>query len=166
MKHSRGFTLIETMVAITVLLVSLAGPLTIATKGLSASIFARDQITAFYLAQEAIEFVRNQRDTYNLLQNNGFLTEFSSCISGTCRVDIRNSAIAACSGVCPPLRYNRSTGFYSYGSGEISRFTRSVSLESINSDETAVIVTVNWTSGLIGKTFTIRENLFDWQGQF
>lgn len=60
---SGGFTIIETLVGITILLISIATPLTIAEKGLASAEAARLEITAFYLAQEAIEYVRNVRDT-------------------------------------------------------------------------------------------------------
>jgi prepilin-type N-terminal cleavage/methylation domain-containing protein len=58
----KGFTLVETLVAISILMLAILGPLSIATAGLRNSAFARDQITAFYLAQEGIEFVRYARD--------------------------------------------------------------------------------------------------------
>lgn len=53
----RGYSLVEVLVAITILLLSIAGPMTIANKGLKSSAFARDQLTAFMLAQEGIEVV-------------------------------------------------------------------------------------------------------------
>ncbi|MEK7184741.1 MAG: prepilin-type N-terminal cleavage/methylation domain-containing protein [Patescibacteria group bacterium] len=56
-----GFTIIETLVAITILMISIAGPLTIAQKGLTASIYARDQITASYLSQELMEKIKNDK---------------------------------------------------------------------------------------------------------
>lgn len=43
-------------------MLAILGPLTIASAGLRNSGHARDQITAFYLAQEGIEFVRFVRD--------------------------------------------------------------------------------------------------------
>ncbi len=59
---NRAFTIIETLVAISILLLALTGPLVIVSQSLKASYYARDQITAFYLAQEAIEYIRNLRD--------------------------------------------------------------------------------------------------------
>jgi type II secretory pathway pseudopilin PulG len=68
-KHQRGslaFTLIETLVAISILTIAITGPLAIIAQALRSSYFARDQITAYYLAQEAIEYIRNQRDMNGL----------------------------------------------------------------------------------------------------
>ena len=59
---SRGFTLIETMVAVTILTLAVAGPLMTASRAIVAAQSARDQLTASYLAQEGIEYVRAMRD--------------------------------------------------------------------------------------------------------
>lgn len=61
-KEKDGFTIIETLVAITILMIAIAGPLTIAQKSLMASIYARDQVIASYLAQDGMEYMLNQRD--------------------------------------------------------------------------------------------------------
>jgi len=58
-----GFTIIETLVAVAVLMLAITGPLTMAERSLSAGQIARKEVTAFYLAQEAIEYVRNLKDT-------------------------------------------------------------------------------------------------------
>ncbi|MES2223363.1 MAG: prepilin-type N-terminal cleavage/methylation domain-containing protein [Patescibacteria group bacterium] len=62
-KISKGFTLIETLVAITLLVVAITGPLQIAANALFSAFYARDEITAYYLAVEAVEYVKNSRDT-------------------------------------------------------------------------------------------------------
>ncbi|MBC7836832.1 hypothetical protein H7X87_03590 [Acetobacteraceae bacterium] len=61
-----GFTLVETLIAVLLLATAIAGPLTIASRGLTASLVAKDQVTAYYLAQDAIEYARWIRDTNKL----------------------------------------------------------------------------------------------------
>jgi type II secretory pathway pseudopilin PulG len=61
-----GFTMVETLVAISILLVVIIGPMTIAQKGIQNAYFSRDQLTAVFLAQEAIEAVREKRDERGL----------------------------------------------------------------------------------------------------
>src|ERR1035437_9310157 len=68
---SSGFTLVETLVAIAILMIAIAGPLTVAEKGLSASIYARDQLMASYLAQDAMESIKNVVDSNELAKANG-----------------------------------------------------------------------------------------------
>ena len=47
---TKGFTLVETLVAISVLSLSIAGAFTAVQGGIQSSTVAKDQITAFYLA--------------------------------------------------------------------------------------------------------------------
>lgn len=68
-----GFTIVETLVAVTILLVVIIGPLTIASQGLSNAMFANEQTTAVFLAQEAIEAVQELRDTVALNEFEAFM---------------------------------------------------------------------------------------------
>jgi type II secretory pathway pseudopilin PulG len=62
-KNNKGFTIVESLVAISLLVISIAGPLSLAAKGIGYSSYARDEITAFYLANEALDVIRYIRDT-------------------------------------------------------------------------------------------------------
>jgi len=70
-----GFSLVETLVAISLLLIVIAGQMSIsnATKGSS---YAREQTQAFFLAQEGVELVQNVRDKL-------FLEHLSDLLNGT-----------------------------------------------------------------------------------
>ena len=166
-----GFTLVETFVAISILLLALVGPLTIASKGLISSTIAKDQTTAFYLAQDAVEYIRNTRDRNNLNQN-PWLTDLGACAAGTCTVDSSNrrppaEVVKSCSGgACQPLRRSENSGLYGYNaSWSETIFTRTVSLTQISDNETAVAVTISWRAkGLSSqKSFTIKEHILNWQ---
>lgn len=119
----KGFTLIETMVAITILTFAMAGPLFTAGRAIVAAQTARDQLTASYLAQEGIEYVRVMRDNAYLAAYSAggtdiagtawsnFLTglgasSIARCIAPSmCTLDTRWNTLGQCSGdSCAPLR--------------------------------------------------------------
>jgi len=164
-KPNKGFTLIETLVAISILLLSISAPLTIASKGLASSFFARDQITAFYLAQDAVEYVRNARDNnYHLGAN--WLNGFPDINGALFTVDTTDGTLTLCPiEGCTALDYNDSTGFYSHddSGGTDSIFTRSVSIQTINANEVIVSVTISWSAGTFSRTFSVKENILNWQ---
>jgi len=68
---NKGFTILETLVAITIILIAITGPLDIIAHSLKASYYSRDEVTAFYLAQEAIEYARNEKNNNELDPNAG-----------------------------------------------------------------------------------------------
>lgn len=57
-----GFTLVETLVAITILLMVISTPLAITSNSAKSSSFSSEQVTAFFLAQEGVELVTKGRD--------------------------------------------------------------------------------------------------------
>ncbi len=167
----KGFTIIESLVAIAILVAAITGALSAAQSGLSSYIYSKNQVAAFYLAQEAYEQIRNLRDE-NLLSGRNWLYGFAEvstdpCYFGNaCIVNPAYSTLATrCSAVgsCPVLRQDVS-GYYGYNASYVPTiFRREVTLTSINSDEIAVTVTVNWAKGTSNRQFKIRGNLLNWQ---
>lgn len=165
----QGFTLIETLIALTVLIMIITGPLSLATKSISASIFSQDQITASYLAQEAVEYIINIRDN-NSLQDNDWLYGLDQCLGASgCYVDARNNNIVSCGSVCPKIKYDESGGFYyNYQTGQDTIFTRTVKISKINiqgnEDEARIEVIISWLEKFGGqKSFTLQEDIFNWK---
>ncbi len=69
--HNAGFTLVEALVAISILMIAIASPMTLAQKGLSTANLSKDQMIASFLAQDAIEAVKNIRDQISISQTTG-----------------------------------------------------------------------------------------------
>jgi len=163
-----GFSLIEALVAIAILLLALIGPFTIATKGLVSANFARDQVTAFYLAQEATEIIRSKRDN-NVLGGKEWTDKLDECFDKECTVDATKnidsgSAIKKCTGECDVLQQSSSSKLYGYlGGWDDTKFTRKIYIEEMSADEIRATVTVLWSSGSIDKSFSITETFFNWQ---
>lgn len=175
---SRGFTLIETLVAIFIMAVVVTGPVSFAQSGLRAAFLARDQVTAFYLAQDAIETIKNERDN-NILEggDRDWLVGFNSCVSGTanhaCRIDTATSSISPsdCGGNdCPPLKFDDTTKKFGYGStGSPSKYIRNIYMdEVVDNQELQIVVEIKWTSGFLAteRRIIVQENIYNWIGNF
>ncbi len=176
--QNKGFTLIETLVAIFILTLAIAGGFSTISSGLKSAYLAKNQVTAFYLAQDAFEYLRNIRDTYKLEDiNNGTFSAWSDfqaliddCTKGKpCIVDTTNSSgfgsdITGCVGICSKLKYSTGTHFYNHNTtSNDSIFTRSFYANTISDHEIAIVVSVSWKEGIGTKTFTIQNVLSDWQ---
>ena len=174
----------ETLVAIAILSISILSTFTAVQSALQASLFARDQITAFYLIQESMESIRNIRDE-NALANIASLaaggggvswlhniSESSGdpCYFGkTCIIDSPNiinpptNHMLACSGAfgtCPVMREDTASGLFGYNSSwPATKFKREIQIQPMagTSDEIVVVVRVSWSS----KTIQIQETLFN-----
>ena len=162
------------MVAITLLTVAIVAPMALTAKSLSSAYYARDQVTAFYLAQEAIESVRAMRDS-QVLQIAKSTSGSSINLFGPIplsnqpfTIDTRKSdpsvAISTCSEICPPLQTDGT--LYGYETGWTDTyFTRTVKAAFVagTQDEIRISVTVSWkTQSFQERSFTISSDLYRW----
>lgn len=180
----RGFTLIETMVAITVLAIALVGPFVAVRSALTGSYTARDQLIASALAQEGLEYVRSVRDNNYLNGDRGWMDGLSSlacyganptsyCTVDPTQGDPHNSgsdAIAAYNSVSPGdcsagarCLYLSSTGLYNQQlEGTETRFKRVVQIRHISANEVVVSAQVHWTTNGRPYSITVTDVLRDW----
>lgn len=181
--NMKGFTLIETMVAITILTLAISGPLFTANRAIVAAQSARDQLTASYLAQEGIEYVRAMRDNEYLSAysqpgatnvsatawSNFLASSISQCRTMTCTLDPGSvsSVFAPCSGnSCTPLYLTQlSNGTYGYTEqgGTATPFTRTVQVIDISSNDERIVSKVSWSFHSIPYSVTISDHITPWQ---
>lgn len=178
----KGFTLIETLVAISVLVVAIAAPLSLASQSLFSAYYAKDQLIASHLAQEAIEIVRQKRD-HNLLlilrdplrdRGDWLLdTQLQGVSNGTKKIvtvdveDISNltfTLVDQALGIDDTLAVLKHNGsIYNHSNGNDTRFKRVLELKKISDSEIEVVARVKWQTGSFRpRTFTIKENLYNW----
>ena len=187
-KKTNGFTVIEAMVAISILLLSIVGAFAVAQSSLRSSNLAKNRVTAYYLAQEAIEYVRQVRDSNGLdalsdrntpvFWLKGFAETIDDpCFPGKiCLVDSTGidqpAACASGTGPCPNLLRNEQTGLFNYDELNIdnvnSIFNRSLALnyvchEGMCDNEVTVSVTVSWDQNGVEQYINVSENLYNWQ---
>lgn len=163
-----GFTLIETLVAIAIIMLAVAGPLVIAQKGISSAVYARDQITAAYLAQDAMEYVRFVRDN-NLLRGSGpWLANLEVCHGPGkyCYIDtvgVSDNIKACPDAICSysALKFNPATGSYNHTGTVSTPFKRKINIVDNGTDEAKVTVELKWSTSAFEQKFEITENIFN-----
>lgn len=182
----RGFTLLEALVAISILMVAVVAPITIAQKGLSSAIYSKNQMIASYLAQDAIEYIKNKRDEQTInnsehLWNNLFSTGgfFSNCMINDppvpgelgCRIDTINDIVSSYGVVGDPLLKN-ANNFYQYSDNTngVTNFKRKIEilLKDISTggtpvyDEALVTVTVSWGEDPLGEKLVVKTLIYQY----
>lgn len=192
-QKNRGFTLIETMIAVFILVVAFNGLLGLITNSIYYGRYSKNDIIANYLVQEVLDSVRNDRDTIAFQKIaevgsgwSGFLSKYgypnSYCFSvNGCEIEVASitTDIAACSGAtgswgalgCRVLNYDNDAinqDFYTYKTptGSVpSNFKRKINM-SINSslnDQLDITVSVEWLNGTLVRSKTLKTSLLNWQ---
>lgn len=177
-KHLQsGFSLVETLVAITILLVVIIGPMTISSTTAKSTSFASEQVIAFFLAQEGVELAQKARDDM-ILRN--FLdatdsdydpnpwSDFTDDSSGPyeecytssgCGLELNTDSVGSlatpidCASDCQlyldtSAGANRSRYTYTSGGNTETPFTREIFFQNDGIDEEVrVISRVTWRTG-------------------
>lgn len=181
-----GFTLIEMLVAVLIFSVSLTALMTMSARGLRVAKNAQNDVIGDYLAVEAVEVIRNLRDTALLLNTDEntwqaiffggeeFL-EDEGCFTNLGETNsacsfFRNAENQLQFGPCNEctIFLDTNNDFYfqtrndddAVGGAIVdSGFRRRVFVKEVTEGQVLVIVKVDWPNGNVLYT----ENLFLWQ---
>jgi len=188
-QKNKGFTLIEALFAVFILTFSITTFMGVVASSLFSARYARDEITANYLLQEAVDYIRNDRDT-NVFFKSGtqkenwelFIKKYENggCSLNEespfgCYIDVLEENPLKCEyeDSCY-LYYNDNPDikqrevFYSHNSdkGAITDFQRRIFINRniLNpDDEIDVEVMVLWKNGEISKSKSLKTSLLRWQ---
>ncbi len=133
-KRCGGFTLVETLVALSIFSVSILGLMSVLGAGLADTSYAKQKIAGTYLAQEGVEYLRNMRDTDVLTDASGGWSTF------------RDTPVSA----------------DSYPTENPELFTRFISVTEVDNDEVTISSTVSWSQPSGPQSVTFSENLYNW----
>lgn len=184
-KNKSGFTLVETLIALSIFSISVVGLMVVLGKGISDANFAKYKNTASYLAEEGVEYIRNMRDTYVLYDSNPsdgwtqFLAKFAQCTTTNgCKYDdsltsydlnsLKSMNVNQCNGNVCSLYYDTSTGRYGWTASATSSFyTRVITMKAVDGspDEIQIKCTVTWSTNGSPHSVVFADNLFAWRGQ-
>ena len=173
--QNKGFTLIETLVAIAVLMIAIAGPLTISNQALNSALYSRDQSIASALAQEEMEMIRNIKDNFIRYRpdDGGIVSVFSNCLDSTkhCQIEssqvsgiIGGSLIKSCSTYPSCPLYIGPDGSYTYNSAsadQTTKFSRSFNISQLQTDpnDFQANISVTWNEGVTPNEVIIHSEL-------
>jgi prepilin-type N-terminal cleavage/methylation domain-containing protein len=159
-KTHQAFTLLEMLFAVIIFSFALVSLIGITGKGVVATITAKNQLTAQYLAEELIEVARNVRDS-NYVTGSAWLDGIEICTeSEPCGVDYSGK---------PVLMDGRETLFENEGvfgsTGNPSPFSRELYFKPFGSDSNQgeLISTVRWQEKGVERKFELKTYIADWQ---
>lgn len=162
MQNRNGYTLLETIIALAVILGALVGPISLVIRGIYDFSFAKNKIIAINLAQEGIELIRVIRENNQICLENErgrgssrtWQTDYDgrlpSSLLGVNRtadainirqyscgsIVIRNPTLANLGAACAtiPLRAD-TNGNYGYAPGQPTIFSRCISITRPSASE-------------------------------
>jgi len=155
----KGFTLVETLVALVLVTIAMGPVFILATSSLNVAARIEHNLVASSLAQEGVEVVRNIRDT-NWLNGAAFDNNLPV---GTWRVEWSTASGGLMAvGSDPVLK--KDNGIYNYSTGTDTVFRRTVAISKPNSGELILVSSVAWVErGNINRNVTAESHLFDWK---
>ncbi len=161
--------IVELMVALGVVTMGVMAMVALLARSLSLNRVVADQYTATYLASEGIEVVKNIID-HNVIralsgepvawndniENGMYEVEYDTDENGCCVNDIA-------SGAERKLLFDSDTGFFGYGAGAGTSFTRLVRITRVGDNELNVSSVVNWTTRGGGSfSVELEDHFFNW----
>ncbi len=137
-KKNTGFTLVETLVSLSIFSVSVILFMSVLGSGITDTNYAKQKIVAGYLAQEGIEYMRNMRDNNVLYDPMGPQHGWDTFKTLSMNYPVTNP--------------------------DLSNFTRTTSIDISNfgTNEVKITSTVSWRQGSGVYSVVFSENLFNW----
>ena len=179
-----GFTVVEALVAITITLLAVTSVFSVVHTSLRSASRAQNNVTAFYLAQDAFENIKNMRDTDTMSSGQdwrGRLCSGSSSCSFQFEIFDSDGELkeqetdTGCNNLAQDCarvyQYNSKPGVYdaqvnkSTSDWSASRFKRLVTIEEVNGGkEIKVKVKIQWRSADgESRNVVFTENILNWR---
>ncbi|MEW6610899.1 MAG: prepilin-type N-terminal cleavage/methylation domain-containing protein [Patescibacteria group bacterium] len=163
MTYYHGFTLVETVVSIGILLMGVAASLTLVTSTIAFSKQTESLIVVVNLAREGIEVVRSIRDVagFSALPpgNTSWIVDRESASLTTPATFSGGSDIHACTNCALYLNNNQ----YRTTAGTPTLFWRLVNINTLSATEKEIVSTMRWTEHGRVHTYALTTVLTDWK---
>jgi len=166
---SSAFTLVEVLIAISILIIGILSGFILVTRALYNVAVIKDRLTASFLAQEGIELTRQIRDS-NFLRilneesiswNNGLETG-SYIIKSNVEGEELIQLVPITPSEAPDFLYNDALKIYNYSTGEPTTFNREIKITTISNDEIRVESIMQWKTRTIDFDLFVEDHLYNW----
>jgi type II secretory pathway pseudopilin PulG len=161
-KQTIGFTLLEVVVAIGIIMTGMLGVMSLVIQNIQIKTVNRNNLVASMLAQEGLELVRNMRDQ-NWLDGVNY---DQGLPTGSFAIDYTKTVYPAIDLGVPAARLytDNSSGFYWHNSSVSTEsiYSRLITVSN-NADHLAVSSTVRWVRNGQNIDYTAETLLYDWR---
>ncbi|MFH1759098.1 MAG: hypothetical protein ABH822_00875 [Patescibacteria group bacterium] len=154
-----GYILVESVVAMTIVVVGLLGIFSLLSQSLSLNRVVGDRYVGTYLAAEGIEVAKNIIDN-NIVNSRPWNAGFSN---GSFEVDFDSLSLE--SNLNRYIKLDSPNGRYGYRDGADTRFKRTIKIELLGSgEEIKVNSVVKWLSrGEADFKVDLEDHFFNWR---
>jgi type II secretory pathway pseudopilin PulG len=171
-KRQKAFTLIEVLIAITVLIIGILSGFILVTKALYNVAVIKDRLTASFLAQEGIELTRQIRDSnfLRILDSEEESADWRDGLGdGTYIIESKVDSEESIRLV--PIEedqnrflfYDNVLKIYNYDdNGEPTSFNRKIKITTISDDEIRVESIMQWKTRTIDFDLFVEDHLYNW----
>ena len=153
----RGFTLLEIIVTVSLISIGLTSIVALTTHIMIFSSFNSSKLIAAYLAQEGIEIVRNIRENNWLAEDNWR----NGLDVGEWEADYHDTYLS--DNYDGDYLNIDSNGFYSYSSGQRTKFQRKITIRDIDTHSFKVTVEIFWKERGKNHSLVASEILYNWK---
>ncbi|MEK9129808.1 MAG: prepilin-type N-terminal cleavage/methylation domain-containing protein [Patescibacteria group bacterium] len=166
LQTNKGFSIIETVVALSIITIGILGILSLFTQTVSNSELGVNQEIATNLAQEGVEIIRNQRDSNWITEKE----EWDDGISeiGYYQVNFKDNNTweikkLGIDSTFQPF-YLKNDEIYTHdATGKITIFSRQIAIKNDEKDILKITSTVQWTERGKTQSIILKDNLYNWQ---
>lgn len=172
MRNQRGQSLIETIIALSIIVSGLGGAVTLVTYSLRSSESTLNRLIAQNLAAESIEVVTNIRDS-NYLAGDAFNAALDGGPDGTAIAVFDEATNTWTIDFAPNAFTEPTTTLYQQGgvyrqssasiAGTATPFKRLITLDNSNADEIHVTAEVQWSERGQVKRMGMERTLYNWR---
>lgn len=159
----KGFTLVETIVSLGILLLGAAATLTLVTTTLSYSRQTENLVVVVNLAREGLELVRVIRDVQGFVSlpagNTAWIIDRTSTSLTTSATFSGGSTIHDCTNCTLYLNNNE----YQITPGTATAYRRLININTLSTDEKEIISTLRWTEHGRVHTYQLATVLTNWK---